>query len=124
MTRYEYADAAGHRWDEERRVSARHDPATCPACGAAGAKQMSVPTIHWAPGTHPVTGTSWHDLYDESPRELAHKKGIERYDPTYQHKPEPAPVNMRPYLADRAEAEGASERLKPVPVEGEDPMYD
>lgn len=120
MPFFEYACSSGTRFTLLRSVDDRNLPATCPAGGDAW-RVFSVPTIHWAPGTHPVTGISWHELYDESPRELAHKKGIERYDRNMPHKPKPEPVNLRRHLADRTEAEGASERLRPIPVEGEQP---
>ena len=115
---YEFSCSSGSRFTIQRSIADRDLPALCPAGGRAW-RVFSVPSIHWAPGTHPVTGISWHDLYDESPRELAHKKGIERYDPSFQHKPAPKPVNLRPYLADRTEAEGATQRMQLTPVEGE-----
>jgi hypothetical protein len=50
---------------------------------------------------------------------MAQRKDIERYDPSMANKPGLPPVNMRRFLPDRAEAEGASERLKLNPVPGE-----
>ena len=117
---YEYSCSSGGRFTLFRTIAERDAPAVCAASGVAW-RVPSVPTIHWAPGVHPVTGTSWHDLYDESPRELAHKKGVERYDPGMPHKPASTPAPMRRYIPDRSEAEGASERLKLNPVEGEGP---
>jgi hypothetical protein len=80
-----------------------------------------VPRFHFAPGTHPVTGTTWHELYDESPRELAHRKDVERYDPSMPHKPKRTLKPLRDFVPDRTEAEGATQRLQLQPVEGETP---
>ena len=106
--------------DQFLGVDERNDPATCPAGGVAW-RIFSVPTIHWGPGTHPVRGTTWSELYDISPREMAQRKDIERYDPNARHKPPQPPVNMRRFLPDRSEAEGASERLRLSPLPGEQP---
>lgn len=118
MPFYEFSCSTGGRFTILRPLADRDAPATCSAGGRAW-RVFSVPTIVWGPGVHPVRGVTWHELYDESPRELAHKAGIERYDPSLPHKPKPEPVNLNRFVPDRTEAEGATQRLQLKPVEGE-----
>lgn len=116
MAFYQYQCDQGHAWEHVRPAARRHDPTFCDTCGAEGHKVMSVPTIHWPRSLW----NQWSDVYpDISPKEMAKRKDVERYDPTYQHKPTLTAPNLRRYLPDRTEAEGATERLKPTPVEGE-----
>jgi hypothetical protein len=108
------------RFTISRAIAERDLAATCPAGGNAW-RVLSVPTIHWGPGVHPVRGTTWSELYDIGPKEMARRKDIERYDPSLSNKPELQPVSMKRFIPDRAQAEGATERLQPRPVEGEQP---
>lgn len=118
MAFYQYQCDQGHAWEHVRPAARRHDPSTCPIDGSAGHKVMSVPVIHWPRSLW----NQWSDVYpDTSPREMAKRKDIERYDPTYQHKPTLEQPRLHRYLADRHEAEGASEKLTRQPVEGESP---
>lgn len=116
MTWYEYACSDGHRWDHRRPVADRDLPTVCAQDGLTGRRVYSVPQILWPRSLW----NQWSDIYpDISPREMAKRKDVERYDPSLPNKPAPPPVNLRRHLADRTEAEGASERLRLQPVEGE-----
>jgi len=115
---YEYeSQACGHRWEHYRQVAQRNDPSYCPHDGNPGRKVLSVPVIHWPRNLW----NQWSDVYpDVSPREMAKRKDVERYDPNLPHKPEPKPVDLKQFLPTPAEAEGAASK-HPTPVEGEGP---
>jgi putative FmdB family regulatory protein len=81
MAFYEYECGCCGRFDRMRSVNERNDPISC-SKGQPAQRVLSVPTITWAPGTHPVRGTSWYDIHDKSPRELARDPNVERYDPS------------------------------------------
>lgn len=49
----------------------------CPLDGLPGAKQFSVPVIHWPR----ALWTQWSDVHKQSAKELAHDPSVERYDP-------------------------------------------
>lgn len=60
-----------------RPLADRNLPAFCPE-GGEGHRVFSVPTIHWPR----ALWTQWSDVHTDSPRELAQRKDVERYDPT------------------------------------------
>lgn len=116
-TFYEYTCSSGGRFTLFRSVADRNEPAQCAAGGTAW-RVLSVPVIHWPKSLW----NQWSDVYpDTSPKEMAKRKDVERYDPNLANKPTPPPVDVRRYIPDRTEAEGASERLRLQPVEGEGP---
>lgn len=77
MPFYEYQCECCGRWDAMRPVAARNDPARC-SRGQPAKRVFSVPVIHWPRSLW----TQWSDVHSESPRELAARKDIERYNPS------------------------------------------
>lgn len=119
MPWYEFTCSTGGRFTIYRPFSESSAPATCSAGGKAW-RVFSVPTIHWPRSLW----NQWSDVYpDISPKEMAKRKDIERYDPSLPHKPAVPPTDLRRFIPDRTEAEGATQRLQLQPVEGEQP-YD
>jgi putative FmdB family regulatory protein len=71
MPIYEYECAAHGRFDELRGFDACHDPADCPACGAACARAVSLPR---APVLDQAIVRA-HDRNEKSRHEPAHHRG-------------------------------------------------
>lgn len=115
MPFFEYTCSSGGRFTILRTIADRDLPAQCAAGGQAW-RVFSVPVIHWPRSLW----NQWSDVYpDVSPREMAKRKDVDRYDPSLPHKPQITPASTRRYLPDRTEAEGATQRLQLTPVEGE-----
>lgn len=90
MPLYPYVCAAGHFYDLQRSPADRDRAEACSVCGGAlqrdVAGQLRSITINAAPLNF---YTQWSDVYpDISPREMAHRPGIERYRPGPRNKPE------------------------------------
>lgn len=93
MPRYEYRCPEGETREISCSLAERNDPRACPDHGTSLGRLFSIPTIHWTPGTHPVRGTSWYEVHDRSPRELARDPNIKRYDPSRARAAAPKPTD-------------------------------
>ena len=90
MPVYPYVCESGHCFDQQRSVVFRDLPAVCAdpcrqiALRDVGAQLRSI-TINSVPMNF---FTQWYDVYDVSPKEMAKRADIQRYDPSTPHKPE------------------------------------
>lgn len=95
MPVYQFTSTCGLSLPQARPVVEREAPFPCPACSGLlrrdFARELATITIAPVPLNF---FTQWSDLYDESPREMARRKNVERYDPTMQHKPQLNPIRF------------------------------
>ncbi len=86
---YVYASTCGFVEEQARAIAQRADRTPCPRCDGLllrdFAREVNTITINAVPMSFFV---QWGDVYDISPREMARRKDIERYDPSIPHKPE------------------------------------
>lgn len=81
--------------DEQRSIDERDRPTTCVACGGLMQRDVAVQLRSITINPVPLNFyTQWSDVYTESPREMAKRKNIERYDPSLPNKPKPTPVRL------------------------------
>ena len=124
MPVYPYECDQQHIRDERRSIAERDRPTTCAVCGGAmrrnwGRQARSIDIQNVLPQR---LWNQWYDVHDQSPREMARDKSVERYDPNMPHKPKLPPVNLRKYLPQsqgEIQRELAAMRANLAPVEGE-----
>ncbi len=94
-----FASTCGFAQEQARTIADRQTSSPCPSCNGLLLRDFSAElgTITIAPV--PLSFyTQWGDVYDISPKEMAKRKDIERYDPSTPHKPEIPRVNFRRHL--------------------------
>src|SRR3990167_10917572 len=89
MPKYVYRCPADHNFSLVRSIERRDVLALCPEhplwpCPRDVAAELA--TQYLPPKLDQNQWTSWYDVHDKSPRELAHDPTIERYDPDMAHK--------------------------------------
>ncbi len=99
MPVYQFASTCGFALEQVRAIAERAVSTLCPKCDGLlqrdFASELATITINPVPLSF---YTQWSDVYDISPKEMAQRQDIERYDPSLPHKPSIPRVDFKRHL--------------------------
>ncbi len=99
MPTYLFASTCGLALEQSRAIADRAESSPCPACDGLLQRDFRAELATITIANTPLNFfTQWSDVYDISPKEMAKRADIERYDGSLQHKPQIPRVNFKKHL--------------------------